>query len=225
MSAKKAHQGIGMTSQRTRSRLVARLAEAGIKNQCVLTAIEDLPRHLFIDEAIAHRAYEDSALPIGMGQTISQPYIVAKMTETLLAGSERSMNKVLEVGTGCGYQAAVLARLVAHVVTLERIAALQVKAKALLAEINVHNVDFYHRDGWQGFPPAAPYDGIIVTAAPEQIPDALLEQLHPEGGRMVVPVGVEGRQELKLIERQENDFQETLIERVRFVPLVAGAVI
>ena len=226
MVANQMHQGIGMTSQRTRSRLVARLAQAGIKDQRVLDVMEALPRHCFVDEALAHRAYEDSALPIGLGQTISQPYIVAKMTEMLLAnGSSEKMKSILEIGTGCGYQTAILAHLASEVVTLERIAGLQVKAKARLAELNISNVEFHHCDGWQGFPASAPYGGILVAAAPNKIPDALLQQLNPERGRLVIPVGDDRKQDLLLVERNGEHFKKQVIEAVRFVPLVEGDLI
>jgi protein-L-isoaspartate(D-aspartate) O-methyltransferase len=211
--------GIGMTSARTRERLIQRLKSGGIQDQRVLNQIRDVPRHLFVDEALASRAYEDTALPIGLGQTISQPYVVARMTEALLADPRPS--RVLEIGTGCGYQTAVLAGLVDEVYTVERIGPLQRRAKALLRQLEIHNVKFRHGDGWEGWKTHAPYDGIIVTAAPPEKPRALLEQLA-EGGRMIIPVGPRGRQELLEIQRRGDDFEERLLDYVLFVPLLSG---
>lgn len=181
------HQGIGMTSQRTRDRLINRLKEQGIKNIDVLSVMRELPRHLFVDEALASRAYEDTALPIGHAQTISQPFIVAKMTEILLAGIPKQ--KVLEVGTGSGYQTAVLSRLVERVYSVERISALQNQARELFYQLKLNNIKLKHSDGSWGWEENAPYDGIIVTCAPEQVPESLLQQLAPTGGRLVIPVG------------------------------------
>jgi len=215
-------QGIGMTSQRTRDRLVERLREKGIKNQRVLEVIRTTPRHLFVDEAMAHRAYEDTALPIGHGQTISHPYIVARMTEILLEGGVPDV--VLEVGTGSGYQSAILSRLVPKVYTVERIGALLQKARDVHRKLGLMNVFSKHSDGSWGWKPNAPYMAILVTAAPEEVPPGLLEQLAV-GGRMVIPTGSkDGVQELKLYTRTTEGFEETTLELVRFVPLLDGAV-
>ena len=212
-------QGIGMTSRRTRERLIQRLASQGIEHSGVLETIARVPRHLFVDEALAHRAYEDTALPIGHGQTISQPFVVALMTQTLLNAPREH---VLEVGTGCGYQTAVLAGLVAKVSSIERIEALSKRAGQRLRELKVRHVRMRHGDGYQGWPGQGPFDGILVTAAPPQVPEALLEQLAP-GGRMLVPVGGNGVQELKVFDRDEaGDLQVHTIDYVRFVPLVQG---
>lgn len=214
-------RGIGMTSARTRERLVARLREQGVRNAQVLNLIRSTPRHLFVDEALASRAYEDTALPIGHGQTISQPYIVARMTEALLADSLPEV--VLEVGTGCGYQTVILAALVKQVYTVERIMPLQQRARQTLSGLGVRNVRFRHADGGWGWPNHAPYNGIIVTAAPDEVPAALLEQLAP-GGRMVIPVGAQGgAQQLLLITRRgENHYERQVLEQVSFVPLLGG---
>ena len=213
-------RGIGMTSARTRDRLVARLKEQGIKDARVLSLIRSTPRHLFVDEALASRAYEDTALPIGLGQTISQPYVVARMTEALLEAGP--LEKVLEVGTGCGYQTAVLSSLVKRVYTVERLAALSQRARRTLSSISIRNVFFRHADGGWGWPQHAPYDGIIVTAAPEDVPPALLEQMA-ESGRMVIPVGPGGDQQLLLITRCAGDKYERMqLDRVSFVPLLGG---
>ena len=213
-------RGIGMTSARTRDRLVARLKEQGIKDGRVLSLIRSTPRHLFVDEALASRAYEDTALPIGLGQTISQPYVVARMTEALLDAGP--LENVLEVGTGCGYQTAVLAALVRRVYTVERLSALSLRARQTLSSINIRNVFFRHADGGWGWPQHAPYDGIIVTAAPEEVPPTLLEQMA-EGGRMVIPVGPGGDQQLLLITRREGDKHDReVLDRVSFVPLLGG---
>ena len=212
-------QGIGMTSRRTRDRLVQRLRDQGIHNEDVLAQIRDVPRHLFVDEALASRAYEDTALPIGLGQTISQPYVVARMTEALLDGFEGE--KVLEVGTGCGYQTAVLAPLVKSIWTIERIPELQRRAKQRLRELDIYNVQFKPGDGWAGWPKYAPYDGIIVTAAPDEIPEKLLQQLAP-GGRLIIPVGPQGVQELVMITNRNDHFEQVSLGLVSFVPLVKG---
>ena len=213
--------GIGMTSARTRERLVQRLKDNGIRNPTVLDRIRSVPRHLFVDEAIASRAYEDVALPIGFGQTISQPYIVARMTEALLEGGP--LNDVLEIGTGCGYQTAVLAPLAGKVYSIERVAPLLERARERLKELGIKNVRFRHGDGGQGWLAHAPYDGILVAAAPHAIPDVLLEQLAP-GGRMVVPIGAEGEQELMRITREDNRLKRERLGAVAFVPLVQGPV-
>ncbi len=212
--------GIGMTSQRTRSRLVQWLTSEGIQNQSVLTIMEETPRHLFIDEGLSHRAYENTALPIGDGQTISQPYTVARMTEILLETGPT--NKVLEIGTGCGYQTAVLAKTCKTVFSVERIRNLHIKARKTLANLNLHNIQLLFADGFNGWQQNAPFDAIIVTAAPSQIPEKLLLQMA-DGGRMIIPVGTqEAEQELYLVERQGDKFRKTFVEKVKFVPLVGG---
>lgn len=213
--------GIGMTSQRTRDRLADRLQAKGISNQRVLAAIRATPRHLFVDEALSSRAYEDTALPIGHRQTISQPYIVARMTEALLMRGE--VRKVLEIGTGSGYQAVLLAQLVEQVYTVERIRELSIQARVRMRRLGVKNVRFKLADGSCGWPEHAPFDGIIVTAAPEEIPDALLAQLAVDG-RMVIPVGHGGGvQRLVLITRTAGRYMQEMLEAVSFVPLVKGA--
>ena len=211
--------GIGMTSARTRDRLVQRLREQGISNLAVLDRIRNTPRHIFVDEALGSRAYEDTALPIGFGQTISQPYIVARMTEALLEGGP--LGTVLEVGTGCGYQTAVLAPLVERLVTIERIGALIDRARERLKELEIRNVKFHHGDGTQGWKSQAPFDGILVAAAPLIVPPALIEQLAP-GGRLIVPVGSEGQQELMRYTRREQGVMRESLGRVAFVPLLGG---
>lgn len=211
-------KGIGMTSQRTRDRLVARLREKGIHNERVLAQIGNLPRHLFVDEALAHRAYEDTALPIGHGQTISQPFVVALMTQLLLEVGPR---RVLEVGTGCGYQTAVLANLCRQIFTIERVEALVPKAKERLQRLGVRNVVTKFGDGYKGWEAHGPFDGIIVTAAPAEVPPDLIAQLA-DGGRLVVPVGGDGDQNLKVIDKRDDVLTERVLDRVRFVPLVNG---
>lgn len=211
--------GIGMTSQRTRERLIQRLYEEGLSDSRVLEVIRRTPRHLFVDEALSHRAYEDTALPIGHNQTISQPYIVGRMSELLLAAGP--LDKVLEVGTGSGYQTAILAQLVERVFSVERIQNLQDRAKERLQALNLRNVVFRWGDGWEGWPALAPYNGIIVTAAAAEIPQALLEQLAP-GGRLVIPVGMGDVQQLMLVVRDESGFSRQVLETVRFVPLLNG---
>ncbi len=210
-----------MTSQRTRERLIQRLCEEGLSDARVLEVIRRTPRHLFVDEALAHRAYEDTALPIGHNQTISQPFMVARMTELLLAGGP--LDKVLEIGTGSGYQTAVLAQLVERVFSVERIQSLQERAKERLLELNLRNVVFRWGDGWEGWPALAPYHGIIVTAAAAQVPQALLDQLAP-GGRLVIPVGSGDEQQLMLIVREAAGFSRQVLDPVRFVPLLSGSV-
>ena len=212
--------GIGMTSQRTRDRLVARLREAGIVNNEVLEVGRAMPRHIFVDEALASRAYEDTALPIGHGQTISQPYIVARMTEVLLEAGP--LARALEIGTGCGYQTAILARLVKEVYTVERIMALLQGARQRLRELHIQNVRFKHSDGSWGWPEHGEYDGILATAAPMEVPDALLQQLAV-GGRLVIPVGPRGDQELLRITRTETGHDREVMEKVSFVPMLGGA--
>jgi protein-L-isoaspartate(D-aspartate) O-methyltransferase len=211
-------RGIGMTSQRTRDRLVVRLRERGIENERVLGQVASIPRHIFIDEALAHRAYEDTSLPIGHGQTISQPFIVALMTQLLL---EVNPLRVLEIGTGCGYQTAILAQLCRKIFSIERIDALHPGAKERLNALGLRNAVTKVGDGYEGWAVHAPFDGIIVTAAPTEVPPELLNQLA-EGGRMVVPVGIDGVQQLKVIDRTPDGFVTHLHEQVRFVPLVAG---
>ena len=211
--------GIGMTSARTRERLVQRLLEQGITDQRVLDRIRTVPRHLFMDEALATRAYEDTALPIGFGQTISQPYVVARMTEALLAAGE--LRKVLEIGTGCGYQTAVLSPLVGEMYSLERIAPLLARARRTLRELRVKNVNFRHDDGNVGWVARAPYDAILLTAAPHAVPPALFEQLAV-GGRLIAPVGPEGRQELYRYTKGETRLERESLGAVSFVPLVSG---
>ena len=211
--------GIGMTSQRTRERLIERLYEEGLSNPSVLEVIRRTPRHLFVDEALAHRAYEDTALPIGHNQTISQPYMVGRMTELLLAAGP--LDKVLEIGTGSGYQTSVLAQLVERVFSVERIQALQERAKERLQELNLRNVAFRWGDGWEGWNALGPYNGIIVTAAAAEVPQALLDQLAP-GGRLVIPVGAGAEQQLLLIVRDEQGFTRHVLDDVRFVPLLNG---
>lgn len=215
------YRGIGMTSQRTRDRLVARLQVRGIANPDVLNVIREMPRHLFVDEALASRAYEDTALPIGHGQTISQPYIVAKMTEILLEGGLRE--KVLEVGTGSGYQTAVLSKLVERVFSVERIAPLQNQARERFYQLKLNNIKLKHSDGNWGWEWYAPYDGIIVTCAPEQVPKDLLRQLAP-GGRLVIPVGGTSGQSLRVIDRVGDHYEETELDAVTFVPLLSGQI-
>ncbi len=214
-------EGIGMTSRRTRERLVSRLLEKGIGNVSVLEVFLNTPRHLFVDEALAHKAYEDTALPIGHGQTISQPYIVARMTELLL--SHGTPERVLEIGTGSGFQTAVLAQLVPEVWSVERIWPLQQKAQKLLSVLELTNIHLRFADGGFGWEDAAPYDGIITTCAPESVPDSLLQQLNPEGGRLVIPVG-ESEQSLYLIIRDGDNFQREKVEVVKFVPLLNGTI-
>ena len=211
--------GIGMTSARTRDRLVQRLREQGISNLAVLDRIRNTPRHIFVDEALGSRAYEDTALPIGFGQTISQPYIVARMTEALLEGGP--LGTVLEVGTGCGYQSAVLAPLVERLYSIERIGGLLDRAKERLKELEIRNVKFHHGDGTQGWKSQAPFDAILVAAAPLVVPQALLMQLAP-GGRLIVPVGPEGEQELMRFTRRDQGVVRERLERVAFVPLLGG---
>jgi protein-L-isoaspartate(D-aspartate) O-methyltransferase len=211
--------GIGMTSARTRDRLVQRLRDQGITDPAVLDRVRNVPRHIFVDEALGSRAYEDTALPIGFGQTISQPFIVARMTEALLAGGP--LSKVLEVGTGCGYQTAVLAPLVTRLYTIERIEALYLRAKLLLDELDVRNVRLKHGDGAVGWKSLAPFDGILVAAAPIAVPEALLKQLQI-GGRLIVPVGADGHQELIRFTRRDSRIERESLGPVTFVPLLTG---
>jgi protein-L-isoaspartate(D-aspartate) O-methyltransferase len=210
--------GIGMTSLRTRERMLTRLREQGIKDEVVLHAMGEIPRHIFVDEALSTRAYEDVALPIGFAQTISQPYIVARMTEVLRNGNQ--LGKVLEIGTGCGYQTAVLSRLSKEVLSVERIRPLVMKARNHLRTLKCTNVKLDHADGSMGLNDFAPFDGIIVTAAASHIPQELLAQLA-NGGRMVIPIGT-SEQTLYLIERSQNEYKQTKLEPVKFVPLLGG---
>lgn len=214
--------GLGMTSARTRARMVDRLREQGIQDPAVLSAMGAVPRHLFVEEALAHRAYEDTALPLGFGQTISQPFIVARMIEMLRAGRP-GLGKTLEIGAGCGYQASVLGQLAAEVYAVERIAPLLEKAKVNLRAIKQFNVRLKYADGHFGLPEAAPFDTIILAAAATHVPDPLLQQLAV-GGRMLLPLqgATPGEQRLCLIERTQQDFAKSFLDSVRFVPLLAG---
>jgi len=213
-------KGIGMTSQRTRERLIQRLVDQGVTNTAVLDVIRTTPRHLFLDEAMAHRAYEDVALPIGFQQTLSQPYTVARMTELLLAAGPRS--RVLEIGTGSGYQTAVLAQMVEEVYSVERIKPLQQKARQRMRQLKLRNVHMNHADGGMGWPERGPFDGIVATAAPEHIPEDLLQQLAM-GGRLVIPVGGD-TQHLHVVTRTPDGYETEVIEEVFFVPLRPGTV-
>jgi protein-L-isoaspartate(D-aspartate) O-methyltransferase len=210
--------GIGMTSQRTRERLIQRLVEQGVSDTTVLDVMRTTPRHLFLDEAMAHRAYEDVALPIGFQQTLSQPYVVARMTELLLA--QGPLSRVLEIGTGSGYQTAILAQLVDEVYSVERIRTLQQKARQRLRQLKLRNVHLNHADGGMGWSECGPFDGIVVTAAPERIPEELLSQLAV-GGRMVVPVGGDS-QHLQIVTRTNEGYETEIVEAVYFVPLRSG---
>ncbi len=212
-------QGVGMTSQRTRNRLVALLREKGIKNEKVLQVIANTPRHLFVDEALSSRAYENISLPIGHGQTISQPYTVAKMTEVLLEYVQPE--KILEVGTGSGYQTAVLSPLFRSVYTVERIAPLLDRARQRFRQLRLNNIISQYSDGSWGWPYKAPFDAIIVTAAPEQLPQVLLEQLADDGA-MIVPIGSRGKQKLHLFQKDGDGFKDKILEDVSFVPLLSG---
>ena len=213
------HSGIGMTSQRTRLRMVERLRGQGIRDEVVLAAMGDLPRHIFVDEALASRAYEDIALPLGFGQTISSPYIVARMTELARAGG--ALNKVLEIGTGCGYQAALLARLAKEVYSIERLAPLLAKARRHLREVRVTNARLRHGDGLLGLPEIAPFDAIVMAAAATHVPSALLEQLALSG-KMVLPMESHGEQRLCVVERTAQGYVERKMDQVKFVPLLPG---
>ena len=210
--------GIGMTSPRTRDRMVARLREQGITDEIVLQAMAEIPRHIFVDEALSIRAYEDVSLPIGLGQTISQPYIVARMTEILRNGAP--LNKVLEIGTGCGYQTAVLSKVAKEVLSVERIRPLLMKARGHLRTLKCTNVKLDHADGSLGLAEFAPFDGIMVTAAASHVPQELLTQLAI-GGRLVILIGT-STQFLTVIERTNTEYQQTKLEAVKFVPLLGG---
>ena len=211
--------GVGMTSQRTRNRLTDRLREQGIVNEAVLQVMASTPRHLFVDEALAHRAYEDTALPIGNSQTISQPYIVARMTELLL--QDVPPTAVLEVGTGSGYQTAILAQLMDQVFMVERISALLDRALGRFRQLGLHQIKSKYDDGHLGWAEKGPFDAIIVTASPREVPAALLAQLRA-GGRLIIPVGDAETQTLTLVTRRDDGFETTLVEPVRFVPLLGG---
>jgi protein-L-isoaspartate(D-aspartate) O-methyltransferase len=217
----KQRAGIGMTSARTRDRLVQRLKDQGIRSRPVLEQIRNVPRHLFVDEALASRAYEDTALPIGHAQTISQPFVVARMTEALLADFEGE--SVLEIGTGCGYQTAVLAPLVKKIYSVERIRELLRKTQQRLRDLDIYNVQYRPGDGWEGWPKYAPYDAIIVAAAAPELPEKLLQQLAP-GGRLIIPVGPPGRQDLMMYVRRDDHFDQVSLGAVSFVPLVPGKI-
>ena len=211
--------GIGMTSERTRERLIDRLKEQGIKSRIVLDQIKKVPRHIFVDEALSSRAYEDTALPIGHGQTISQPYIVARMTEVLL--NHVNGNKILEIGTGCGYQTAVLSPLFKKIYSVERINPLLVKTKKRLRSLGIYNVNYRHDDGWNGWEKYGPYDGIIVAAAASEVPEKLLHQLEI-GGTLIMPFGEKEKQELVIVYRDGDNFDYKRLGAVSFVPLVKG---
>ena len=215
------HQGIGMTSQRTRDRLVSQLQELGIQDQRVLDVMRKVPRHLFVAEALASRAYENTALPIGLGQTISQPYIVARMTELLI--EDGVPENVLEVGTGSGYQSSILASLIPRVFSVERIKPLQEKAKKILADVGFRNISFKHSDGGWGWKACGPYQGILAAAAPAEIPQNLLEQLAI-GAKLVIPIGEEGKQMLQRVTRTESAYEVEVLEPVSFVPFLKGRV-
>jgi protein-L-isoaspartate(D-aspartate) O-methyltransferase len=210
--------GIGMTSQRTRMRMIERLREQGIADEAVLNVMNEVPRHIFVEDALASRAYEDFALPLGFGQTISQPYIVARMTELLTVG--QPLGKVLEIGTGCGYQTAILAKLVREVYSIERLLQLLAKARKNLRELRINNVRFKHADGHVGIPEAGPFDAILVTAAATHVPMALKQQLAI-GGKMVVPMGTR-EQHLCIIERTSRGYNESKLDAVKFVPMLSG---
>jgi protein-L-isoaspartate(D-aspartate) O-methyltransferase len=215
--------GIGMTSQRTRDRMMQRLQEQGIRSLPVLDLMRSIPRHIFLDEALAQRAYEDSALPIGYQQTLSQPYIVARMTELLFQTGTRT--RILEIGTGSGYQSAVLAKMpgVQQVLSVERIQPLQEKARQRLRLLKIHNVQLRLADGGMGWPEQAPFDGILSAAAPREVPQELLDQLA-DGGRLVIPVGEDGDQQLMVFDKIGDEVSSMVIEPVRFVPLLSGVV-
>jgi protein-L-isoaspartate(D-aspartate) O-methyltransferase len=219
MISERDRYGIGMTSARTRERLIERLRAQGIRDAGVLGQIRSVPRHLFVDEALASRAYEDTALPIGLGQTISQPYVVARMTEAVTVGG--TPEKVLEIGTGCGYQTAVLAPLVGRLYSIERIGTLLDKARQRVRKLGVKNVRFKHADGAEGWKSIAPFDAILVAAAPHAVPMKLLEQLK-DGGRLVAPIGPEGQQELLRLTRRGDQYMRERLGIVSFVPLVGG---
>jgi protein-L-isoaspartate(D-aspartate) O-methyltransferase len=210
--------GIGMTSQRTRLRMVERLRDQGVKDELVLNAMAEVPRHIFVDEALASRAYDDVSLPIGFGQTISNPFTVARMVELVRGG--RQLEKVLEIGTGCGYQAAVLSRVAKGVYSVERLAGLLSKARVRLRELGVRNVKLKHGDGHAGLKEVGPFDAIIIAAAATHLPELLADQLA-EGGRLVLPLGTR-EQRLVLVERHGGNFTQSVLDEVKFVPMIAG---
>ncbi len=210
--------GIGMTSQRTRMRMVERLRDQGVKDEQVLAAMLDIPRHIFVDEALSSRAYDDVSLPIGFGQTISNPFTVARMVE--LARGGRTLEKVLEIGTGCGYQAAVLSRVARSVYSVERLAGLLSKARVRLRELGIRNVKVKHGDGHSGLKEVGPFDAIVIAAAATHLPELLTEQLAP-GGRLVLPLGTR-EQRLVLVERNADGFTQSVLDEVKFVPMIAG---
>ena len=213
------HQGIGMTSQRTRDRMATQLQALGIQDQRVLAVMRKVPRHLFVAEALASRAYENTALPIGLGQTISQPYMVARMTELLIEGGVPE--NVLEAGTGSGYQSSILASIIPRVFSVERIRPLQERAKKTLTDIGFRNISFKHSDGGWGWKACGPYQGILAAAAPAEIPLNLLEQLEV-GARLIIPIGEEGKQMLQRVTRTESAYEVEVIEPVSFVPFLKG---
>jgi len=219
--------GIGMTSQRTRERLIGRLLEQGITHWGVLDVVRSTPRHIFLDEALSHRAYEDVSLPIGYNQTISQPYIVAKMTEAVLnnhpALEQGKLHNVLEIGTGCGYQTAIIAPLARKVYSVERIKPLLEKARKNIRLLGLNNVQFKHDDGSLGWKEKGLFDAIIAAAAPQRVPEELLAQLA-DGGRLIIPIGSEDMQELRLITRQGDEYHTEVVAAVRFVPLFIGSI-
>jgi protein-L-isoaspartate(D-aspartate) O-methyltransferase len=210
--------GIGMTSQRTRMRMVERLRDQGVKDEQVLAAMLDIPRHIFVDEALSSRAYDDVSLPIGFGQTISNPFTVARMVE--LARGGRALEKVLEIGTGCGYQAAVLSRVARGVYSIERLAGLLSKARVRLRELGIRNVKVKHGDGHAGLKEVGPFDAIVIAAAATHLPELLAEQLA-KGGRLVLPLGTR-EQRLVLVERSAEGFTQSVLDEVKFVPMIAG---
>jgi len=214
-----ANSGIGMTSQRTRMRMVERLRGQGIRDEILLAAMGEVPRHIFVDEALASRAYEDMSLPLGFGQTISSPYTVARMLELLRNGGV--LDKVLEIGTGCGYQAAVLSRLAREVYSVERLAPLLMKARRHLRDARAHNVRVRNADGNLGMPEQAPFDGIIVAAAATHVPQALREQLAT-GGKLIIPLTQHGKQSLHVIEKTAQGYVDRKVEVANFVPLLPG---
>lgn len=214
-------QGVGMTSQRTRERMVQRLMDQGVSNLEVLDVIRNTPRHIFLDEALSHRAYEDSSLPIGFGQTLSQPYIVGRMTEVLL-GAAGSLDKVLEVGTGSGYQTSILSQLVGMLYSVERIKPLQDKARKRLRDLGLRNIEFNHADGGFGWPSKGPFNAILSAAAPRAVPQELLNQLAPNGV-LVIPIGAETQQLYLVVRDGDSDkFITQILEPVKFVPLLSG---
>ncbi len=221
MNSKPNLDGIGMTSRRTRERLIGRLMERGIKNMELLEVMRTTPRHIFLEEALAHRAYEDVALPIGHGQTISQPWMVARMTEEVL-GLKR-LDRVLEIGTGCGYQTAIIAALSKSVFTVERIKPLLSGAKTKLKLLGLRNIQYKHDDGTLGWAEKGPFDAILAAAAPQQVPQELLEQLS-DGGKLVIPIGDESEQRLLSISRRGDEYEQQLLQRVKFVPMLRGQV-